>query len=64
MHGDLSIFEDGFTALERRFLKSELINMTKGATSIGDVDMQGISKPVLHKVSDKDEQTAYFWCYI
>lgn len=50
-HGDMSIFADGFTAMERKYLKFLLLRMSDEADNISDIVVRNISKKNLHKVS-------------
>ena len=50
-HGDISIFSDGFTAMERKYLKFLLLRMSVQADNIADIVVKSISKKDLHKVS-------------
>lgn len=50
-HGDISIFSDGFTAMERKYLKFLLLRMSVQADNIADIIVKSISKKDLHKVS-------------
>ena len=49
-HGDMSIFADGFTAMERKYLKFLLLRMSDKADNISDIVVRNISKKNLHKV--------------
>ena len=49
-HGAIGLFADGFTALERKYLKFFMIQMNSETEIIQNIDMKKISKKDLHKV--------------
>ena len=49
-HGDMSLFADGFTALERKYLKYLLLRLNDRVSNISDIVVKNISKRDLHKV--------------
>lgn len=49
-HGDMSLFADGFTALERKYLKYLLLRLNDRVSNISDIVVKNISKKDLHKV--------------
>ena len=49
-HGDISLFADGFTALERKYLKYLLLRLNDRVPNISDIVVKSISKKDLHKV--------------
>ena len=49
-HGDMSLFADGFTALERKYLKYLLLRLNDRVSNISDIVVKDISKKDLHKV--------------
>ena len=56
-HGNIGLFAEGFTALERKFLKFLIMQMTGEIKDIQNTDMKKISKKDLHKVC----QTSIFF---
>ena len=49
-HGNIGLFAEGFTALERKYLKFLITQMSGDIKDIQNIDMKRILKKDLHKV--------------
>jgi hypothetical protein len=49
-HGKIGLFADGFTSLERKYLKFLIIRMSGEEKDVQNIDMKKILKKDLHKV--------------
>ena len=49
-HGNISLFADGFTAMEHKYLKYLLLRIYVNYEFVADIEVKFISKKDLHKV--------------